>query len=362
MIEADRLDQIQGAAELGIALPWEGHDHVGADRRIRHPLANAVDDAAVAVHRVAPGHCPQHVVVAALEGDVEVLAQLGEVGAGVDQAFGEVAGVARGEADAGDPVHVVHRSQQVGEGVGAAALRGDAGQVASIGVDVLAQQGDLPKAAGRQALHFQPDGLGQPALFPPPHGRHHAVGAALIAAVDHIHPGAHSAVPAGRGDVLEDGVLLGGHHLLAALDPLQQAGETVGVLGAHHQIQFGHPPEQRFPLLLGHAAGHHQGEVGVGPFAQGLPTQVAIDLLLRVVADGAGVVKHQIGAVFVAAGGVAHGLEDAPHPLRVRLVHLAAEGGDPVTAAESGPAHQGPRLRVHPGGAGCRLASGIFQR
>ena len=45
-------------------------------------------------------------------------------------------------------------------------------------------------------------------------------------------------------------------------------------------------------------ARHHQGEIGVAAFPLGLSAEVAVNLLLGVVPDGAGVVKHQIGIQF----------------------------------------------------------------
>jgi hypothetical protein len=175
-----------------------------------------------------------------------------------------------------------------------------------------------------------------PRLLLAPHRRHHAIGAAFVAAVDHVHPAADAAVAASGGDVFKDVVLTGGHHLLALLHLGQQHIKPVGVLGPHHQIQLGYAPQQRFPLLLGHAARHHQGEVGIDPFALGLAAQVAVHLLFGVVADRAGVVEHQIGAVLVVAGPIAHGFQDPGHALGIRLVHLAAEGGDPVAASLGG--------------------------
>ena len=47
-------------------------------------------------------HGAQDVIVAALEGDVEELAELGQLGAGADEALGEVARVGGGKADALD--------------------------------------------------------------------------------------------------------------------------------------------------------------------------------------------------------------------------------------------------------------------
>ncbi len=128
-------------------------------------------------------------------------------------------------------------------------------------------------------------------------------------------------------------MLVCGQHLLAVVHLPQQRVQSVGVLGAHHQIEFGHPAQQRGPLLLGDAAGHHQGQSRVVPFAARLATQVAVDLLLGVITDGAGVVEHQIRLILGGTLLVSHGLEDARHPFGVGLVHLAAKGGDPVGAA-----------------------------
>ena len=139
----------------------EGHDHIGADRGVGHAIADAVDYAAVTLHGVAPGHRLEDIVVAALEGDVEVLADLGQVGAGVDQPFREVAGVAGGEADPLNPLHVMDELEEIGEGVLPAPFRGDSGQVTAVGINVLPQQGDLLEALGGQALHLQLDRLGQ---------------------------------------------------------------------------------------------------------------------------------------------------------------------------------------------------------
>ena len=57
---------------------------------------------------------------------MEVLAQLGKIGASINQPFGEVTRVAGGEADAFDSPDVMNVMEQVGERVLAPALRGDA--------------------------------------------------------------------------------------------------------------------------------------------------------------------------------------------------------------------------------------------
>ena len=123
------------------------------------------------------------------------------------------------------------------------------------------------------------------------------------------------------------------HHLLTAIHPVEQHLQPIRMLGTHHQVEFGHPPQQGFALLLGHTSRHDDGEIRIQPFALGLSTEVAVNLLLGVVADRAGVVKDQIRLQFGVGCAIPHGFEDPGHPLGIRLVHLAAERGDPVAAA-----------------------------
>ena len=100
---------------------------------------------------------------------MEVLAQLGQIGTGVDQTLREVARMAGGKADPFHPIHVVHEMQQIGQGVLAASLGGDARQITAVGVDVLPQESDLLEALSSEALHLQLDRFRHPRLLLAPH-------------------------------------------------------------------------------------------------------------------------------------------------------------------------------------------------
>ena len=93
---------------------------------------------------------------------MEVFAELGQVGTGIDQPLGEVARMAGGKTDPFNALHVVDVMEQIREGVLAATLRRDARQIAAVGINVLAEQGDFLVALGGKTLHFQLDRLGQP--------------------------------------------------------------------------------------------------------------------------------------------------------------------------------------------------------
>jgi hypothetical protein len=65
-------------------------------------------------------------------------------------------------------------------------------------------------------------------------------------------------------------------HLAALLHLLQQLRDAVGKLRAHDHVQLGHAAQQRLPLLLGHAARHHNLERAyVGALALGLRSRGA---------------------------------------------------------------------------------------
>mmetsp|Transcript_37621 Transcript_37621/g.95012 ORF Transcript_37621/g.95012 Transcript_37621/m.95012 type:complete len:365 (-) Transcript_37621:599-1693(-) len=214
-VKAHLAHQRLGGQVLLLALAWEPHDHVARDGGVGHVAADVVDDGAVALVRVAALHLAQDVVVAALEGDVEELAQLGQLRARAHQAVREVARVRGGEADALDAGHVVHVAQQVGERPRAppAGVVRHARQVAAVRVDVLPQQRHLlvPRLAQRQ--HLAPDVLRLAALLLPACERHYAVRALLVAAVDDVDPGGDVRLAARRGDVLQNLGWVGGDDL-----------------------------------------------------------------------------------------------------------------------------------------------------
>src|SRR5690606_762272 len=99
-------------------------------------------------------------------------------------------------------------------------------------------------------------------------------------------------------------------------------------------------------FLARHAAAHadHQPRLALLQLARA--AEVGNHLLLRLLADRAGVEEHDVGFVDVARALDALGLgEQVRHPVRVVLVHLAAEGLDEELAGHE------PLARCPPGRA-----------
>ena len=91
-----------------------------------------------------------------------MFAQFRQFSAGVDQAVREVTRVTGGKTDPFNSLNVVDVVEKIREGVLAATLGCDAGQITTVGIDVLAEQGDLPVTLSGQSFHLQLDRLGPP--------------------------------------------------------------------------------------------------------------------------------------------------------------------------------------------------------
>jgi hypothetical protein len=317
----DLVDEGNGVFEVGVGLAGEADDHVAGDGDVALGGVDPAHALEVPVAGVLAGHGLENGGGAGLDREMDVVAEGGGGVDGLDDVAGEVAGVRGGEADAADAWEFTNGDEEFGE---RHAARGVA-----VGVDVLAEELDLGEAEVDHLAGFDEDGGGGAgALFPAGVGDN-AVGAELVAALD---DGDVSAVRVGTGGE----VGLEGEVGLAVVEAGDagfasfEAGEHVGQVavggGARDQRDVGGLLEDALAFLLGYAA--EDGEL----FAFALETLVLVeaveDLLLGLVADGAGVVEDQAGVGLVLDAGVALLLERADDFFGVMGVHLAAEGFD----------------------------------
>ena len=109
---------------------------------------------------------------------------------------------------------------------------------------------------------------------------------------------------------------------------IQQLRELPQRLGAEHQIHMAVGLAHLLGHLrpLRHASAQADHLLGVGLLRVGQRAQIAIDPLLRVFADGAGVQHHHVRLSGVVGEGAAHGLQHAHDVLTIGHVLLAAEG------------------------------------
>ncbi len=232
-----------------------------------------------------------------------------------DHAVGEVVGVRAGVAHAADAVDRADRAQQVGEVVGAVVVR----------VDGLAQQHDLVDALRDDLVRLAHD-LGELAApLGTARGGHDAIRAAVVAAALDRDPGLH-APEAARAEVLV--VLLevevGRAEALAVAGAVDQRRQHAVGVGSDDELDAGVGREESGAEALGHAAGDAEDGTGLEVATQ--LAEAADDALFGVLADGAGVDEHDVGADRGVLRDVAFGLQLAVHQLGVADVHLAAVG------------------------------------
>ncbi len=241
----------------------------------------------------------------------------GQLGVSADHVLTHVLGVRARVPDPLDPGDPVEHREQLGEG---GALRP---QVAPVAVDVLAQQGDLADAVGRQPLELG-DELGRrAALLAPARGRHDAVRAAAVAALGDLHPGLELALALHRqmaGEVLEVEVALRGDRV-----GVQELGQPRDLARAESHVDEREALEDLVLDRLRPAtadADHALGVLGLQPLRV---AEVGEEAAVGRLTDRAGVEEDQVGLVALGRGGVAERLEHALHALGVVLVHLTAE-------------------------------------
>src|SRR5712692_9388193 len=137
-IEAGSRGYGERLREVLFRLSWETHDDVTRHRDPRDAPADPFEPAEVALRTVRPAHRPKDPIRPGLEREVDMLAHPLSVRHRLDDVFGEVVTVTADESDAADLLHVVHGPKEFREP--RARRRARNGQIAAVGVDVLAEE------------------------------------------------------------------------------------------------------------------------------------------------------------------------------------------------------------------------------
>src|SRR5574341_101222 len=102
-----------GLYELFLSLTREPNDNIRMDRDIWNATPNLRNQVSILLLCIAALHSPQHLIIPCLNGDLDHLADLRKAGDCVEQLASHPVGVGRQEADALNPVDIVHRMQQI---------------------------------------------------------------------------------------------------------------------------------------------------------------------------------------------------------------------------------------------------------
>jgi len=117
---------------------------------------------------------------------------------------------------------------------------------------------------------------------------------------------------------------------------VQQIDGSVHVVGAEHDIDMTGPLADRVPVLLGETSADHDLETRSGGLDRLEVTEGAVELVVGVLADAAGVEDDDVGVIERGGGLHAVGLEQPGDALGVVLVHLTPEGADQVLLGHTG--------------------------
>ena len=210
---------------------------------------------------------------------------------GVDKLARGVLGMARHKPDAVIAGNSVQHAQQRGKGD---VFR----QALAVGVHILAQQSDVLVALGHKLPELPQNIRAGTAALSSAHIRHDTVRTEIIAAVHDGKPGAERGIPP-DGHILYDLAALGRHaqHAFARGQLFtQDVGQRIDAVDAEHNVherivlfEFFHDL-----LLLGHASGYRDQQLGVRLFQALKRADVAENALLGVLAHRAGVEHDQV--------------------------------------------------------------------
>ena len=347
VVEASRGGDLERLLEVVVGLTGEADDDVGRHGEIGHDPPGLVELGEVPLGGVAPVHGGEDAVGAGLQRVVQVRADGGDVGHRGERLGAHVLRVRRREPDPADAVDVTGGAEQVGEqrtgaGRGIAVAPGRQLEVAPVAVDVLAEQRDLGDAGRGELGDLVDDLVERAGDLDAAHGRHDAEGTVVVAADLDRHPGVVRRLADGRQRRREHGVVVD-HRRVEDLGDrsvpacrAQQLDGTVDVVRPHHHVDVPGPLVDEVAVLLGEAAGHDDLAAGALRLPRLEMAEVAVQLVVGVLADAARVEHDDVGVAEVAGRDHPVGFEEAGDALGVVLVHLAPERAHDVAASGHG--------------------------
>ena len=256
-------------------------------------LADPVDDAEELRAAVGAAHRLEHPVGARLQRHVQARHDVGGLGHRGDDVVGEGGRVRAGEAHPLEALDLAAGAQQLAE-------REPVAELDAVGVDVLAEQGDLDDALGDERLDLGEDLARAAVLLLAAQARHDAERAGVVAAHRDRHPAAVGRVAPGRQRRREDLERSRGsrpRRACCAAARSSRAGRRADVVGAEDDVDPRGALDDGVAVLLGHAAADGDLHVGVRGLGRAQLAEVAVELVVGVLAHRAGVEDDDVGDV-----------------------------------------------------------------
>jgi hypothetical protein len=196
-----------------------------------------------------------------------------------------------------------------------------------VGIDVLAQQRDLPVSLARQRPGLVHDALGVAAPFTPARERHHAEGAHVVAPAHHRQPGVYARAAHGvdAGIRLRTGELQVGDGAAAVSRRRNRVRQTPIAVRPGDEVDVVVAVEQVVFEILRHAPQDADCQLPAGPQRLLAPEllEAPENPQVRPLANRARVQQYDVGVGHLTGEPVAGPPTDRFHEFGVVLVHLA---------------------------------------
>ena len=255
---------------------------------------------------------------------MDVLAEVWLVSDGIEDVVRHVLGVGCGEAHA----HVGHALSHLAEEFGKryAAFHALTGRCQTVAVDVLSEESHLLEATVVQVLHLTQDALHVARTLASTSVRHDAVVAEVVASSHDGYESAH----ASRSDALRNDIAISLRSaqfdvagVVSVLALCNHVGQIEVRVGSAYEVGV-MVVDKVLTHTLRHTSQNAQYQLASLLLLSMQSLQSSVYLVLRILADGAGVEEYGVGVSLVLAQLVASHLHDGSHHLRVCHVHLAA--------------------------------------
>ena len=316
-IEADLLEEIERLAVVLLRLRAEACDYIGRYRAVGHQLADFIYTLEVPGCRVAATHLLEDAVGPGLDREVDMVADVGVTGHGLEHLVRNVLRVRGRETHAHLGAHLRDHREQPGK----------RSPFEIVGVHVLAQQGHLLIAFLGAVAGLTDDRAGVAAPLHSAGVWDYAVRTDVVAAAHDRDEGGNAVrIEADGGNVRisflarEDYVDLG----VAVGSGLKQLGQATVSIRTCHDVDLS-PFEQLLLHSLGHAAEDTDHDRPASALEREL-TDTAEDALFGVVADRAGIRHYDVCFVHILRPGITMFSEDRKDHLGIGYIHLAAVG------------------------------------
>ena len=307
--------QRQRILKLRLRLAGKPHNNIRADGNIRDGIPYFRHQLPVLGHRIRTPHLPQHFIIPRLHRQIDMLANLGQIGHRLNDAPAHIRGMRSQKPDAFQPGDIVQPCQQVGQILPVC-------PVVSVGVHRLPQRGDFPHAPRRQQRRLLRHLVHRPARLPPPPVGNDAETAHQIAPVDNRHIGGNIR-PLRRQRP----------HAPLPVQPLpfpHQRQQRLKLLRTQKQIHIGEPPFQLCRARPHHTPGQRQHRIRP-PFPQRLrQVQRPRNLVLRRLPHHARIEHDHIGIGRPRHSRKPQLLQSRPQTLGIGGIHLAADRPDVI--------------------------------